>query len=280
MEKQYMFVYLTTNLINGKKYIGKHMTNNIDDGYLGSGCLLKKAIEKYGRENFKREIICFAENEDDLNQKEIESIREYNAKDDPNYYNLLPGGKGGFAHPRCGKDHPMFGRKGELSPVYGRKQTQHAKEILRQKALERFKDKRNHPSYGRRMSEESRAKMRKAKEGMYLGENNPNYGKKHTEETRQQISQKRKGKLLGSENPNAKPPVQCVETGEIYECATFAGRALGCDRHWIAQCCQGKRKTAAGFHWKYVTEISNANPVPSRSNSEGVSTISQESSDR
>ena len=64
-EKTYNFVYKTTNLINGKYYFGKHSTNNLDDGYLGSGTALLFAIDKYGKENFSRKIICFYDTEKD-----------------------------------------------------------------------------------------------------------------------------------------------------------------------------------------------------------------------
>lgn len=55
--KKYNFLYLTKNLINKKIYIGVHSTNNLKDGYLGSGKHLLRAIEKYGKENFKRYIL-------------------------------------------------------------------------------------------------------------------------------------------------------------------------------------------------------------------------------
>ena len=53
----YHFVYETTNLINGKKYIGKHSTDDLNDGYLGSGKAIQQAIKKYGEKNFSRTIL-------------------------------------------------------------------------------------------------------------------------------------------------------------------------------------------------------------------------------
>src|SRR5881275_1502100 len=49
--------YKTTNLVNGKFYLGVHITENLNDGYLGSGKRLKLAIKKYGKWNFRREIL-------------------------------------------------------------------------------------------------------------------------------------------------------------------------------------------------------------------------------
>jgi len=69
MENQiYHLVYLTTNLINNKIYIGVHSTYNLDDGYLGSGIGIKNAIKKYGKQNFKRQIIHYCLSEQDAYQ--------------------------------------------------------------------------------------------------------------------------------------------------------------------------------------------------------------------
>ena len=68
------YIYKTTNLINGKIYIGQHRVNNdvIDKNYFGSGKLLLEAIKKYGKENFKCEIIEWCESEKSLSEKAYE----------------------------------------------------------------------------------------------------------------------------------------------------------------------------------------------------------------
>jgi len=88
----YGFIYITTNMINGKRYIGQRKFSNSWQRYLGSGSSLKSAIKKYGRENFKREIVDFAYNKEELNLKEILLIKELDAVGSENYYNILKGG--------------------------------------------------------------------------------------------------------------------------------------------------------------------------------------------
>lgn len=89
----YGFLYITTNSINGKQYLGMcKFSKNNHESYLGSGKHLKKAIKKYGIQNFTRETIYIAETKDDLSQKEIEYIKKFNCVNDRNWYNIAPGG--------------------------------------------------------------------------------------------------------------------------------------------------------------------------------------------
>lgn len=92
----YYTIYKTTNLVNGKIYIGKHITSNPNDSYLGSGRALNRAIIKYGRSNFIKEILFLCENESEMNSKEKELVTQNVVENDSNY-NLCPGGCGGFS---------------------------------------------------------------------------------------------------------------------------------------------------------------------------------------
>jgi group I intron endonuclease len=95
------FIYLTTNLVNGKKYIGsRDQTLSKNYGlYLGSGVNLKLAIKKYGRENFKRQILEECSKEERYNLESF-YIKKYNVIEDPNFYNLadVRGTFSGYTH--------------------------------------------------------------------------------------------------------------------------------------------------------------------------------------
>ncbi len=87
-----MIVYKTTNLINGKIYVGKDEGRN--PGYLGSGDILKKAIEKYGKENFKKEILEICNIQEQLCEREKFWIKKLDARNPEIGYNIMEGGQG------------------------------------------------------------------------------------------------------------------------------------------------------------------------------------------
>lgn len=94
--KHYL-IYKITCSINNKIYIGKHKTNNIDDGYMGSGSLLKHEQNLFGLDKFKKEILFECKSEEEMNAKEAEIVNEdFIARDD--VYNIKLGGDGGWDH--------------------------------------------------------------------------------------------------------------------------------------------------------------------------------------
>jgi len=88
-----MIIYLTTNTINNKIYVGQHTGNNLD--YLGSGKYVKRALKKYGSENFKRETLQECTTQNELDAAEIHWIKTLNSTNKEVGYNLELGGRGG-----------------------------------------------------------------------------------------------------------------------------------------------------------------------------------------
>ena len=95
----YGYIYQTTCLINNKKYIGQHKSNNFDTSYLGSGKTFIKALNKYGKENFKCELLKECYDRDDLNESEKYFIKKYDAVNSDDYYNISEGGEGHCCEP-------------------------------------------------------------------------------------------------------------------------------------------------------------------------------------
>lgn len=93
-----MIIYITTNTINGRKYIGKDVANR--KYYLGSGKALKLAISKYGKENFIKEILAEVSTQKELVEMEKYYIKYYNACESTLFYNIAQRGLGGGAQGR------------------------------------------------------------------------------------------------------------------------------------------------------------------------------------
>lgn len=87
-------VYKIINNINNKVYIGKHSTNNIDDGYMGYGKIILRSIDKYGVDNFTKIILKTFDCEEDAYEYESLIVNE-NFVSSKNTYNLKIGGEGG-----------------------------------------------------------------------------------------------------------------------------------------------------------------------------------------
>lgn len=95
IENYYGFIYITTNKINGRKYIGQRKYYGNWQSYLGSGTILKNAFKKYGIEKFSKEIIENCSSKEELNKREKYWIDYYNVIEDKLFYNIAKGGNGG-----------------------------------------------------------------------------------------------------------------------------------------------------------------------------------------
>ena len=132
MEK-YGFIYITTNTINGKQYIGQSSYKRgerINTNYLGSGKYLKKAIELYGSEKFTREVIFVSFSFDDLNWAERHFIEEYDAVNSTQFYNVSPGGRASLGF--TGKKHSKERNDRLSEKLKGHSVTDKVRETTRQ----------------------------------------------------------------------------------------------------------------------------------------------------
>ena len=183
----YGFIYITSNSVNGKGYIGQRKFSKDWKYYLGSGRIFTRAIQKYGKENFVRDIVAFANSIEDINNMEIELIKRYNASNSSNYYNIGIGGEAPMAGLHCSEGHKMRLREAHLKNNWGlglHHSQEHKAKIS--KGLE-----------GRICSLETRQRLRDSiNVGKFNKENVPwNKGIPNSLETRQKISNANTGKV-------------------------------------------------------------------------------------
>jgi hypothetical protein len=200
-------VYKITNNINGKYYIGVHKTNDPNDNYYGSGTTIKKAIKKYGKENFSKEILYTFECKRDayLMESKIVDIN------DPKSYNEKEGGIGGWDYVNLlNLPNPMHNEETKnkvISKLKGRKKIgkEYESTITNAKlGSEARKGIKDSPEVCKRKSEslkkyyecnesfhKNKAKTKEHKEAMSLG---------WTQEKRNKKSQQQKERIL--KNPD------------------------------------------------------------------------------
>ena len=228
MEKLYKIYRYTSP--SGKIYIGtthQNLERRARNGENYRECrLFYEAIQKYGWKNFIVDILDTSINQDEAFLLEQFYISKYKSNDSRYGYNLASGGRKGCKQHQStikinsekhrGKKHPMS-------------------DSTKQKiSLARI------GKPGPHFTEEQRKQFSESRKGVPF-----------TPEHCKHISESKKGMVVRSANPKARK-VQCVETGEIFDCMADAGEWASCSNHNISSVCNGRLKTSGGYHWKYV----------------------------
>lgn len=154
-------IYLTTNLINNKKYIGADSNNN--PNYYGSGIKIKAALKKYGKHNFKKEIL----EECDLSmlfEREMFWIKLHDAVNSIDYYNMSEGGSGGYLLNNVESYNKWNEKNFDVSKFSKRRKNKTYEEIYGDNA-QNEKNKRKLAQTGKRYNEKSKRKMSKSHKG-------------------------------------------------------------------------------------------------------------------
>ena len=233
---------------NGKVYIGitgmpfERRCGKDGRGY-AKNPLFSKAIQKYGWQNIRHEILYRGLTKAQAERKEIELIAEHKSNQREHGYNVSSGGESGTA-----------GVKMDL--------------LTRIKMSEAHKGKnlsdehKNNLSLSRKgcsFTVEHRQKLSEAKKGKYRGADNPWYGKHPTEDTRAKMRESHLGKQTGANNPKSRSVCQLDKRGNvigIYDCIADAYRKTGISQSHIGGVCRQERKTAGGYMWRYSEEVS------------------------
>lgn len=238
IEKKHNYFYKIINLINGKYYYGIRSVDKLPDNfYMGSGKNIKKAIRKYGRENFVKEIIADYSTRHEVNEHERLVVTMELVLNE-NCYNLKTGGdnKFTFKHSEESKQKISEIQTGRSNfKLKGRKLTDEHKHKIKMAKLNNplsneSRQKIANAVKNRKISDETRKKLsiaalnrtneHKSKLSQaQRGEKNHRYGKKHTDEYKKQQSLNRSG----GKSCNAK---KCIVFGKIYECRLFAANDL------------------------------------------------------
>jgi len=273
----YGFVYITTNYIGSKKYIGQKMFESISKrwkGYLGSGKILKQAIKKYGKENFTRKIIAIAYSKEELNELEIEFIKLHNATVNKDYYNIGYGGEAVNTGLHHSEEHKRKIREWWEDNGNGLKQ----------------RTGRDHPFYGKHHTEKSKEKMRETRGSLNveqiveIREKYATGNYTHVKLAKEySIARSVIGRIINHEGAYKTiyegeilitdiirtTKVICLTTGKIFDSIMEASNYYGINRSIISTCC-AKRQKLIDQHsianellvWAYYDDYIKSNQFP------------------
>lgn len=181
----YGYIYITTNLITNKIYIGQKKSQRFCPTYFGSGKALKQSLKKYGTINHKVELIVWTENKEQQNYYEKFWIKTYDATNPEIGMNISLGGDGGSLKgrksPMKGFNHSEESKKKISESTKGKIVSDETKEKMKKPKTEETKRKMSESQ--KNMTDETKKKMSEAK-----------IGKKFTDEHKKNMSDVRKGK--------------------------------------------------------------------------------------
>lgn len=255
-DKMFSCIYLWTNLVNNKHYVGQtqHFYDRMSQYKKGGATpFLKNAIKKYGIENFEIDIIEYVPIED-LDKREQYWIDYYESYQRDKGYNICQ-----FASTTRGYHHTpeaikkmsekaigRVGLCGEDNPMYGKP----ISEERRQKYSAYLKNRwENDGEYRKFWSEKMSGENNYFYGKNLCGDKNGMYGKHHSEETKKKIAEKNRGK---SNSRNIK--IICVETGVIYKSMSEASKQLNTYTSAIKLAVDNPHRTCQGCHFKKYEE--------------------------
>lgn len=176
-------IYRVIHKDSGKVYIGKHQTLDPNDGYMGSGHLIRAAVKKYGPEAFKKEVLYVFETEAEMNAKEAELVTEEFCSLETTY-NLCPGGQGGFSYIRSLPEQSLYASKGGSTTQKRRKENKEldaklklaASNTLKNLRAAGWKPKPSKSFLGKKHTEEWKKNHSSLMKVKSAGKNNSSYG--------------------------------------------------------------------------------------------------------